>query len=584
VGDGAARELAADHRRALQHQPLFGPQPLDARGEQRLDRRGHLDLGQLRRGRPALALALERAVVHQHPHQLAEEEGVALVLGEHAAGDGGGQRVGADHVGGQARGRSGVEAGEGDDVGDDTTGGRQRRARGAQLGPCRRQHQQRHPGAPLHQVLGQVEQQRLGPLEVVDFEHHRPRRGERGQQAAHHEEGLFGRGRRPGEQRADAGGDAGALGLLAGHHGVDRRAQRLGAGAGREAEVRAQRLGQRREGGSARGVALGAEHARTVSQPARQLGQQARLAEPRRAQHHGQPRRGRGDGRVVHRAEPPQLVAAPDERDGRRAGRPLQRHHPERRHRLGPALEREAAHRLERHQLAHQALRLLADQDVAVARLLLEPRRDVQRIADAGGVLVADHDLAGVDRDTQAQLARQLALGERELAERALHLDRGAHRADRVVLGHARHAEGAHHAVAEQLHHAAAVGLDRRAHRAVVAVHEAAHGLRVEPLVQRGGADQVGEDDRDDLARRRGFAGGRGQGGAAGVTEMCVGCVLGAAGRAARGQRAAAAAAEARACAVDPSAARAGHGVPDGEMCRRAAIISRRRGSAKPRC
>ena len=81
-------------------------------------------------------------------------------------------------------------------------------------------------------------------------------------------------------------------------------------------------------------------------------------------------------------------------------------------------------------------------------------------------VVVAHDDLAGVDGDAQAERrptdARLLA---RELAERALHRDRGAHGADRVVLGHARHAEGRHDAVAEELHDGAAVRVDGAAHR-----------------------------------------------------------------------------------------------------------------------
>ena len=70
---------------------------------------------------------------------------------------------------------------------------RERRARVAQLGPRRHEHEQRHAGAPLHEVLDEVEQQRLRPLEVVDHEHDGPHRRERGEQAPHGEEGLLGR-------------------------------------------------------------------------------------------------------------------------------------------------------------------------------------------------------------------------------------------------------------------------------------------------------------------------------------------------------------------------------------------------------
>ena len=150
-GDGGARELPPDHRGALEHGALLGPQPLDARGEQRVDRRRHLERRELDAGGPAVALPLERAVVDQHAHQLADEERIALAGGEHAPGDRGRQLVGADHVRGEPRRRAGVEAGERHDVGDEAAGRRERRARVAQLGPRRRRARaaaRRCPTAP----------------------------------------------------------------------------------------------------------------------------------------------------------------------------------------------------------------------------------------------------------------------------------------------------------------------------------------------------------------------------------------------------------------------------------------------------
>ena len=97
---------------------------------------------------------------------------------------------------------------------------------------------------------------------------------------------------------------------------------------------------------------------------------------------------------------------------------------------------------------------------------------------------------------------------------------RGPHRPQGVVLADVRHAEHRHHAVAEELHDRAAVVVDRAPHRRVVAVHQLAGRLRVEPLLERGRAGEVGEHDRDDLAgvvalrRRR-----RGQRRPAGIAE-----------------------------------------------------------------
>ena len=226
-------------------------------------------------GDPAVALALERAVLHQHAHQLADEERIALAGGEHAAGDRGRQLVGADHVGGEPGRRAGVETGERHHVGDEAAGVASDERASRSSGRAADEHEQRHVGAPLHQVLDQVEQQRLGPLQVVDREHHRLRRGERGEEAADDEEGLLGRRRRAGEQRGDAVGDAGALGVVAGQR--PRRSRRAAASPLAPSSMRrqrAQRLGERREGGAAGRVAARA----SAPSPRRRAGARTRRA------------------------------------------------------------------------------------------------------------------------------------------------------------------------------------------------------------------------------------------------------------------------------------------------------------------
>ena len=82
VGDGGPRELPPDDRRPLEDAPLLRTEPLDAGGEQGLDGRRHLERGELDPDDPAVTLAFERAVVHQHADQLADEERVALAGGE----------------------------------------------------------------------------------------------------------------------------------------------------------------------------------------------------------------------------------------------------------------------------------------------------------------------------------------------------------------------------------------------------------------------------------------------------------------------------------------------------------------------
>ncbi len=67
--------------------------------------------------------------------------------------------------------------------------------------------------------------------------------------------------------------------------------------------------------------------------------------------------------------------------------------------------------------------------------------------------------------------------------------------------------ERRHDPVPEELHDRATVGFDGRVQRPVVAVHQPAGGLRVEPLVECRRSDQVGEHDRDHLARYGGVGG-----------------------------------------------------------------------------
>src|SRR5205823_14325934 len=140
--------------------------------------------------------------------------------------------------------------------------------------------------------------------------------------------------------------------------------------------------------------------------------------------------------------------------------------------------------------------------------------------------------------------AHHVTLLTGELAEGALHADGGTHGADGIVLGHVRHAEGAHDAVTEELDDAAPVGFDRLAHHLVVAVHQATDGLRIEAFVQRRRSDQVGEDDRDDLARHRLVGGAGNEGSTAGLAELRVRLAFGTTSRAAARERPAAAAAE----------------------------------------
>ena len=184
--------------------------------------------------------------------------------------------------------------------------------------------------------------------------------------------------------------------------------------------------------------------------------------------------------------------------------------------RTGPALplSSSGATGSRRHVVAHEPLGLLPDQHLAVARRLLEPRGDVDRVADQVAVLDRSTTTSPVltpvrrPRRTPQSRSRSSLSPSRPATQRV----RRAHRPQRVVLAHDRRPQDGHHGVADELRDAALVGLDRRARRVVEAVHHAAQRLGVEPLLEAGRPDQVREDDRHGLAhlvRPPAGAGGR---------------------------------------------------------------------------
>ena len=204
-----------------------------------------------------------------------------------------------------------------------------------------------------------------------------------------------------------------------------------------------------------------------------------------------------------------QLLVAADDRACRAArtlpSRPSRGDEPVGGDALALALELQRLDRLDLDRVAHQPVGHLAEVDLVRRRRLLEPRGDVDGVAGGQllvgrGVVVGD-DLAGVDAGAVGELdavARQQVLVD--VAQRRLHAGRRAHRAQRVVLVRARQAEHGHDRVADVLLDLAAVARDLGGHRREVALLDLVQRLRVEPLAERGGALQVGEDDGDGLA------------------------------------------------------------------------------------
>ena len=99
--------------------------------------------------------------------------------------------------------------------------------------------------------------------------------------------------------------------------------------------------------------------------------------------------------------------------------------------------------------------------------------------------------LAGVDGDPHLEVV----LLPRPVADR----ERRADGALGIVLVRDRRAEEGHHRVADELLDRAAVPLELAAEPLAVRREQRAHVLRVELLGPRREADEVGEEDRDDL-------------------------------------------------------------------------------------
>src|SRR4029079_6512852 len=109
----------------------------------------------------------------------------------------------------------------------------------------------------------------------------------------------------------------------------------------------------------------------------------------------------RVNGRGVSRHQPCELVVTTHE--GRWSGRLRS---VERLHAVGPntllaSLERELAEGAERDRAAAEPPCGVTDDDIAVARLLLQPGGDVHGVADDVGIVLSDDDLARIHCDAQ---------------------------------------------------------------------------------------------------------------------------------------------------------------------------------------
>jgi len=128
---------------------------------------------------------------------------------------------------------------------------------------------------------------------------------------------------------------------------------------------------------------------------------------------------------------------------------------------------------------------------------LLEASSDVHGIAGDEGTALArgtDDHFARVQADAHGQISVE------RVQKASLHRERGMQRPLRVILVRSRGSEDRHHRVSRELLDRAARALDLLRHRVVEAFEPYANALGILIPGERRRADEVGEENRDELA------------------------------------------------------------------------------------
>ena len=119
----------------------------------------------------------------------------------------------------------------------------------------------------------------------------------------------------------------------------------------------------------------------------------------------------------------------------------------------------------------------------------------------SGRALRVDDRLSRGDPDAHLEPGRVVFVVE--APHRLAHRVRGPDCAFRIVLVRDRSAVEGHGGVADELLDRSAIALQLLPHARVVGIDDSSHVLGVEPLRHRGEADDVDEDDGDDLPLER---------------------------------------------------------------------------------
>ena len=443
VADGAHEELLADHGGRLEHLTLLGRQAVEPRIQQRVDRGRDGDRGEVADRDPPVVVANDEPVVDQHREHLLDEQRVALGGPHDAFGDVGWQLRRAEEVRDQIRRLVVGERLERHGGGVQLAAA-PRRAHVEQIGARHAQQQDGRAARPVGDVLDQVEERGLAPVDVVEHEHERTlaRRGLE-EPPDRPERVLAGRRLGDAHQLRHVPADE-LLVLVPVEHRADLRLDDLGEVEVGQARGLLDRL-DHREVRDALAVrqAPAAEHLGSVAGRRQELLDQSGLPHARGPEEREELTRVvafRGVERLPQLRERPfaahhRRVQATRNRGGDLADAgQAPRGYP-----LGLALQLEGLDRIGIDRVAQEPVRRLTQEHLARLRVLLQAGGgDVHGIArhervPAAGI--ARDDLARVHADAHldrhAAVALELLVQRRE---RVAHVRRGARRPERVVL------------------------------------------------------------------------------------------------------------------------------------------------------
>ncbi len=498
---------------------------IEPRREDRLHGVGDHDLLDLIEGAPPIALADEVSLVDQLTDDLLEEERVAFGPFEDPGVHGGREIVDREQLVDEPvglLGRQRIEC----DRGVVATSAPPRGAGRGQVRPRRtdEEHRSHHT---LRRFVEQVQQRRIGPVDVLHDDDERRLGGERREErpparmdllpdlARFHRlevELRIGDVHRERECRGRPPGIGGhVLGQQLATRLADLLERELGRVRVQDSRVAFEDLRERpvRDPLAVR-EAPSSNHGGAVSlRPQEELRGETALPHTGVAVDRDEVRPALGRRSPEHRQEQRELLVTTDHRgvkprhpavlDG---CRPLQQLH--RRHRLSLSFQVEPR-RLAEPEAPRSSGGSLRRQDAAGLRGALETCRDVHRIARhhrlAGLRIDGREDLTGVDPDPDLQ--RDAAGGHEpvvHVAQPLPHPERRPEGADGVVFVRGRNTEDRHHRVADELLDRAAFGLDLLTHRREVARHHLAEVFGVEPFAELRRTGDVGEQDRDDPA------------------------------------------------------------------------------------